>query len=54
MEDGRRTLLDISNGANQFDRKFEPEGAIRTAPPPRPPRARRTARPRAASPAASR
>jgi phospholipid/cholesterol/gamma-HCH transport system substrate-binding protein len=54
MEDGRRTLLDISNGANQFDRKFEPEGAIRAAPPPPPPRANRTARPRAASPAASR
>ena len=54
MEDGRRTLLDISNGANQFDRKFEPEGAVRTAPPPRPPRVRRTAGPRTASPAASR
>jgi phospholipid/cholesterol/gamma-HCH transport system substrate-binding protein len=32
MKDGRRTLLDISEGANQMDRKFNPQGAARVAP----------------------
>jgi phospholipid/cholesterol/gamma-HCH transport system substrate-binding protein len=32
MEDGRRTLLDISQAANKVDRKFVPQGAA--APPP--------------------
>jgi hypothetical protein len=27
MEDGRRTLLDISQGAQKMDRKFEPQAA---------------------------
>ena len=32
MEEGRRTLLDISEGASQMDRKFNPQGAGRVAP----------------------
>ena len=48
MEDGRRTLLDISEGASQMDRKFNPQGAGRVAP------AAPRAGPRAAAPPASR
>jgi len=38
IEDGRRTLLDISQGAQKMDRKFEPQaaGAPQAAPPRRP------------------
>ena len=38
IEDGRRTLLDISQGAQKMDRKFEPQagGAAQAAPPRRP------------------
>jgi phospholipid/cholesterol/gamma-HCH transport system substrate-binding protein len=32
MDEGRRTLLDISEGASQFDRKFGPQPAGRTTP----------------------
>jgi phospholipid/cholesterol/gamma-HCH transport system substrate-binding protein len=52
MEDGRRTLLDISEGASQFDRKFGPQPAGRTTP--APPRAGRAGGPRVAIPPASR
>jgi phospholipid/cholesterol/gamma-HCH transport system substrate-binding protein len=48
MKDGRRTLLDISEGANQMDRKFNPQGAARVAP------AARRAGPRAPVPRGSR
>jgi phospholipid/cholesterol/gamma-HCH transport system substrate-binding protein len=34
MEEGRRTLLDVSEGARRMDRKFEPDGS--GAPPPGP------------------
>jgi phospholipid/cholesterol/gamma-HCH transport system substrate-binding protein len=38
IEDGRRTLLDISQGAQKMDRKFEPQaaGALQAVPPRRP------------------
>jgi len=38
IEDGRRSLLDISQGAQKLDRKFEPQGAgaPQAAPPRRP------------------
>jgi phospholipid/cholesterol/gamma-HCH transport system substrate-binding protein len=38
MEDGRRTLFDISQGAQKMDRKFEPQaaGTPQAAPPRRP------------------
>jgi phospholipid/cholesterol/gamma-HCH transport system substrate-binding protein len=38
IEDGRRTLLDISQGAQKMDRKFEPQtaGTPQAAPPRRP------------------
>jgi len=39
MEEGRRTLLDISEGAHRMDRKFEPEpGGNAVAPGPGPKR----------------
>jgi len=43
MEDGRRTLLDISQGAQKMDRKFEPQGA--GPPPATPPRRPQQKRP---------
>jgi phospholipid/cholesterol/gamma-HCH transport system substrate-binding protein len=52
MEEGRRTLLDISEGASQLDRKFDPQAAGRTAP--AAPRARRAGGRRAPIPPASR
>ena len=52
MDEGRRTLLDISEGASQLDRKFDPQAAGRTAP--AAPRAGRGAGPRAPVPPASR
>jgi phospholipid/cholesterol/gamma-HCH transport system substrate-binding protein len=52
MEDGRRTLLDISEGASQMDRKFNPQGAGRVAPVA--PRASPGGGPRAPAPPASR
>jgi phospholipid/cholesterol/gamma-HCH transport system substrate-binding protein len=38
MEEGRKTLLDISEAANKMTGKFDPQGAPAPAPPPRPPR----------------
>ena len=52
MEEGRRTLLDISEGASQLDRKIDPQPRVRNTP--APPRARRTRGPRAPIPPASR
>jgi phospholipid/cholesterol/gamma-HCH transport system substrate-binding protein len=52
MDEGRRTLLDISEGASQLDRKFNPQAAARTTP--AAPRASRGAGPRAPVPRGSR
>ena len=52
MEEGRRTLLDISEGASQLDRKIDPQAGGRNTP--LAPRARRTRGPRAPIPPASR
>jgi phospholipid/cholesterol/gamma-HCH transport system substrate-binding protein len=53
MDEGRRTLLDISEGAGQLDRKFNPQAAGRTTP--AAPRASsRGAGPRASVPRGSR
>jgi phospholipid/cholesterol/gamma-HCH transport system substrate-binding protein len=52
MEEGRRTLLDISEGASEFDRKIDPQAAGRNIP--AAPRATRPGGPRAPIPPASR
>jgi phospholipid/cholesterol/gamma-HCH transport system substrate-binding protein len=41
IEDGRRTLLDISDGANRMSGKFDPQGAPAAPRPPRKPPQRR-------------
>ncbi len=52
MEEGRRTLLDISEGASQLDRKIDPQAAGRSTP--AAPRAGPRRGPRAPIPPASR
>lgn len=52
MEEGRRTLLDISESASQLDRKIDPQAAGRSTP--ATPRAGRGGGPRAPIPPASR
>jgi phospholipid/cholesterol/gamma-HCH transport system substrate-binding protein len=52
MDEGRRTLLDISEGASRLDRKIDPQAAGRN--PPAAPRASRAGGPRAPIPPASR
>jgi phospholipid/cholesterol/gamma-HCH transport system substrate-binding protein len=52
VEEGRRTLLDISEGASQLDRKIDPQAAGRSTP--AAPRAGRGGGPRAPIPPASR
>lgn len=41
MEEGRRTLLDISEAANRMDLKFDPHAAASSPPPPRKPAEKR-------------
>ena len=52
MDEGRRTLLDISEGASRLDRKIDPQAAGRNTP--AAPRASRAGGPRAPIPPASR